>query len=565
MKYNALKNDIINILHSSDYGLQIKFYDENGNTTLDSAETVWCYIHNNNMLLEFPDDNSPELYIWKSRKNITNEFKNLIQRIRKISVINGVSVQIRMYDNLDQREIYNLIKTSLTTKQKSKSEKMNENMNYKKLQDAFNLILQTSKITNSNLDAYLSEDLKLQKKQDILNEIFSEIKSLQNIKKIYVDDIFNKLSIASTYNDIKNIIESIDDNIKNILIENSNLIYNACLFVKNSYNNVCTSNKPTTIFILENVKVYKEKEFYRNQKLAEAFNKLLSLSSDCKSGIDILRIIKANKLCETFSVSKNELLNLMLVRNNPIKDKYNFVIETTDGKKHYFEESLMFGIKTLAHHINNGGDSVDIITSNIISETKKYNEISSFIKEYKDNFRVRPFITKFENMFVETINKLSSTEFNKSLFESVEHINFIDYAVDYNRLCSEMGVEHNAIKYLAVESYKEKATKESVLLEEKINDITLLSNGLKSYSENHKDVATFIVENKINTLVEVNVDTINCKNAKSFASEIYNKICEEDTSIVLPISSSLFNIIHTKQKLNEDKISYLNTLRKYLI
>ena len=32
MKYSTLQNDIINILHSTDYNLYLKLYDKDGNT-----------------------------------------------------------------------------------------------------------------------------------------------------------------------------------------------------------------------------------------------------------------------------------------------------------------------------------------------------------------------------------------------------------------------------------------------------------------------------------------------------------------------------------------------------
>ena len=39
MKYTSLKNDIVNILHSSDYDLILKFYDEDGRNTLDTEKS----------------------------------------------------------------------------------------------------------------------------------------------------------------------------------------------------------------------------------------------------------------------------------------------------------------------------------------------------------------------------------------------------------------------------------------------------------------------------------------------------------------------------------------------
>ena len=68
MKYTSLKNDIVNILHSSDFNLSLKFYDEDGNTTLDIDDAVWGYIHNENMMIEFMTEDNPVIYLWKDKK-----------------------------------------------------------------------------------------------------------------------------------------------------------------------------------------------------------------------------------------------------------------------------------------------------------------------------------------------------------------------------------------------------------------------------------------------------------------------------------------------------------------
>ena len=72
MKYTTLKEDIINILHSSDFNLDLKFYDENGNTTINVDDASWGYIHNENMIIEFMTDENPTIVIWKDKTNINN-------------------------------------------------------------------------------------------------------------------------------------------------------------------------------------------------------------------------------------------------------------------------------------------------------------------------------------------------------------------------------------------------------------------------------------------------------------------------------------------------------------
>ena len=144
MKYTSLKQDIISILSSTDSGLQLKMYDDEGNTTLQSDNAAWVYIFNKNIMIEMMDEENPILYFWKNRDTLDDSFKNIIQRIRELSILNGISVQIRVYDNLDQRKIYNLIKSSIETKaqQKEEEEEMVESVNSNnELVEAFTKII----------------------------------------------------------------------------------------------------------------------------------------------------------------------------------------------------------------------------------------------------------------------------------------------------------------------------------------------------------------------------------------------------------------------------------------
>ena len=96
MKYTSLKQDIISILSSTDSGLQLKMYDDEGNTTLQSDNAAWVYIFNKNIIIEMMDEENPILYFWKNRDTLDDGFKNIIQRIRELSILNGISVQIRV-------------------------------------------------------------------------------------------------------------------------------------------------------------------------------------------------------------------------------------------------------------------------------------------------------------------------------------------------------------------------------------------------------------------------------------------------------------------------------------
>lgn len=567
MKYTSLKNDIVNILHSSDYDLYLKFYDEDGRNTLDTEKSEWCYISNYNIMIKFMNDENSVIQIWKDKNTLNENMKHIIQRIRELSGLNGVQVQIRIYDDLNQRKIYNLIKNDILKQRESEDMDESVNNDDKVLIETLYNIVNTAKDTKRPSDFYISEAMQLENTRKIFSEIIKEISYLNAFKNTSISETLKPLMSLKTLDEVKEFSKSIKNS--EIIKENANNIKNIASFVKKEYlnNGDFIVSKPRTLFVLENVKVYTAKEKNNRENLINAYNQLLSFTQNATKGTDIIREIRNNKICETFNVSRKELVDLWLSRTNNLKiePKKVFVVENYKGEKVIFNEAMKNGIKALAQYINNGGSRDDIICKNIMLETVKYNQISDFIKTYQDNYKVRKFLPKFKNIFSENANKLSSAylNFNKELFESVEEE--IDYTSQYQKLCKDMGVEHPAIKYLAIENAKKDAEYCSVLMEQTLSDETILTEGLKPYIQNPftlYNIVKTIMDNQI-ILNKTLVESVNDSNIKSVATNLYNKICFEDNIVLMPIASSLFNIMHTKN-LNESKITYLNTLIKYI-
>lgn len=567
MKYTSLKNDIVNILHSSDYDLYLKFYDEDGRNTLDTEKPEWCYISNYNIMIKFMNDENSVIQIWKDKNTLDENMKHIIQRIRELSGLNGVQVQIRIYDDLNQRKIYNLIKNDILKQRESEDMDESVNNDDKVLIETLYNIVNTAKDTKRPSDFYISEAMQLENTRKIFSEIIKEISYLNAFKNTSISETLKPLMSLKTLDEVKEFSKSIKNS--EIIKENANNIKNIASFVKKEYlnNGDFIVSKPRTLFVLENVKVYTAKEKNNRENLINAYNQLLSFTQNATKGTDIIREIRNNKICETFNVSRKELVDLWLSRTNNLKiePKKVFVVENYKGEKVIFNEAMKNGIKALAQYINNGGSRDDIICKNIMLETVKYNQISDFIKTYQDNYKVRKFLPKFKNIFSENANKLSSAylNFNKELFESVEEE--IDYTSQYQKLCKDMGVEHPAIKYLAIENAKKDAEYCSVLMEQTLSDETILTEGLKPYIQNPftlYNIVKTIMDNQI-ILNKTLVESVNDSNIKSVATNLYNKICFEDNIVLMPIASSLFNIMHTKN-LNESKITYLNTLIKYI-
>jgi len=569
MKYTTLKSDIVNIIHSADYNLYLKFYNQDGNTTLNPEDAKWCYINNYNIMLEFMDDDNPNLIILKDSDNATNSFKEIVQRIRELAVLNGVSVQIRAYNDLNQRKLYNFIKNNII-QTKQKEEEMNESLNNDEniLLEMFCNMINTAKHTKRKSDFYLSETMKMEITHNILNEMISEIKSLSSLKNVDLTDLFKNLLSSNSLSNINNVVSETLKNKKlsSKLIENKDNINNIVSFVKNEYLNHISfnDNKPKSLFVLENAKVYLVKEFCNKENLINAYNKLISESSNIQSGTDIIRVIRNLKLCETYNVTRKELLDMWLAEssNNPIKHKKAFIIEDAYGNKHIFNENLAYGIKAIASYINVGGSRDDEICKNIIYETIKYNEISSFLKEYQDSYRMLPYNLKLKKLIKENIRKLSSNDYK--LFEYVD--SSYDYSEEYEKLCEEMDCEHPAIKYLALENAKENALYAKILIENNMNDLNVLQKTLKPYTKSLSELET-LIESIMKGNIKVKEplkENINNKNILNQASNLYKQLCFENDSHKSIIASVLFNIIHSKYRIDESKIKFINVLNKYL-
>jgi len=559
MKYSTLQNDIVNILHSTDYNLYLKLYDKDGNTTINVDDTKWIYINNYNIIISLMDEENPNISIWKGTNSFNENMKKILQRIRELANLNGVSVDVKVYSNLNQRKIYNLIKYTIQQLNKD-DDKMNESHN---IDESLYMLINTAHNTKKVADMYLSEDLQNVKSKSILKEMIEEILSLKSCSSLE-KNCLNGLYTIKTLSETKDFIHKLNNNTIKILSENIDNINNIVKYVKNKYTNNVEINKkkPRSLFVLENAKVYITKENSTKENLINAYNNLINCGDKLSSGTDILRAIKKNHLCERYDVNKNDLLNFWLYESNGeiIPEKRIFVIEDSNGFKYFFNEKLNFGIKALAEHINRGGSKEDLIGQNIIKETIKYNDIKDFVNTYYNAYSLRKYITKFKDMLSETIEKLTA-DFSENLFENVEEN--INYSEEYNTLVKEIGFEHPAIKYLAINESKIKSEYTSMLLEQVNTDSNIIFENIKPYSKNNSDCQKIIqelIETKIDN-IDNNITNIDRKNGKEIAEKLFNQLNETMNSS--PITSALFNIIHSKRPLNSSKIEFLKTLEKY--
>ncbi len=562
MKYTNLKKDIVNILHSDEYDLYLKFYNEDGNTTLDPNEADWCYIHNYNIMIKFMDDNNPILLIMKDNSKLNDYFKNIVQRLREFCILNGVSVQLKTYDNLNQKKLYTFIKNNIIQKKQEKN--MNESYDRNILVETFYNMLNTSKNTKRKSDFYLSEDIHTSISQSLLLEMIQELNSYYNFKDLNISSLLQDILICKNLNEVKSFVNSLENNTANRLIENVDIIENIIKFVKNEYiNNISFNpNKPKSIMVLENVKVYPIKQLNKKENLINAYNELINESDNIKSDTDIIRIIRNKNICENYNVSRSDLLNMWLENNTKkIEPKRAFVFETTSGEKIVFNDIVKNALIPLSEHINNNGDKDDSISKEIINESIKYNHILSFLNEHHNSFSLKELNIRFKKMLKESSNKLKSK--NLSLFCSEN----IDYQNEFEILCETVGFFHPALKYIAIENTKQNLIYSKILFENNMNDLNLLTKELKPFTKSLSELQN-LVESIMKKEIKINGqlnESLDRKNIVNKCSEIYKELCFENDNNKSKIASALFNIIHTKYRLNENKIKFIQTLIKYML
>lgn len=569
MKYTSLENDIIDILHSSDYNLTLKFYDVDGLVTTEPEDVKWCYVKNRNIMIEMMDDDNSVITIWKENEDVDNnkdkeeieDFKKIIQRIRELAVLNGVSVQIKIYNDLDRRKIYNIVKNEIK-KQEEKEDEMVE---------SFTLLNKKCKDVRKPSEFYLSEELHLAGVRTIIENLINEFNSLDKENKKYSKYISSFLTEdASLIEEKVNSIKENNEELYNSLLNTIPVLNDVFGYVKNKYlKNTLREVKeqPKALLYKNNLKLYEVNETTTKDNLYQAYNHLISVSKDAKSGYDILRAIKNNNLCETYRVSKNDLLDLWLSKTNDIKiePKKVYVIETVDGNKMFFNTELKYGIKTIADYINNGGSNEDKGCKYLISETLKLNTLSDFIANHISDINVKDKVSTIKKLFTECFNniQLRDNYDNLILNENCD----VDYSKYEAKLEQKFGFSHPAIKYIAIEEAKnDSKNQEYQTILERRDDYTLrncllpLVSLKKAVGYSHS-----IIKNKLNVFENVEMKTETNDDWYNFARKLYENVHTVDTDTNNIVKTYLFSIINQpRENLTEEKIRFLKTIKKYI-
>ena len=556
MEYTSLSNDILSILHSSDYEFKLKMYDDEGNETLDADDIKWLYIKNKNIMIEMPTTENPVICFWKEIGTEDSEMITVIKRVREISVLNGVTVEIRTYDNLNRRKIYNIIKTSIA-KEGGMMESARRDV-AKALYELSNIVANTKRPS----DFYINESMSAQNKKSFMNDIITSITNIDSLNKKPITKLLSLTMMETSFKTINNIVkifETKQSKEYKALCENLENIRNIGNFVKQRYlKNIEVNRNPHTIKVYENVVVYPVKTKMDKENLIKAYNHLVSVCEGAKNGTDLLRVIRNNKLCETYKVSKNDLLDMWLSKeiNEKIEPKTLLVFENVDGNKITYSIDMKTSYKQLAEQFNKNGFKEDKITSNIINETLKLNGLMDLIENYSYNTSVKKYISIIKEMFTKCVESIKSGKSSE--------IKTLDYSKELALLEGKVGFKHPALKYIAM--YEAKMNDENTMFQtiEKIRDEKILREGLSMvmpYGKT-KDIARSIIKSnlcKVKPLKENKEDKLSA--VKCLFDNIYSTNVEAKNAV----DDCLFLIGASPKKYNKTRQQFVETLKKYVI
>lgn len=562
MEYSSLKSDILSILHSSDYDFTLKLYDDEGNSTLESEDISWIYIEDENIMIEMPTVEEPTLYIWKETGSEDENIINLIKRIRELSILNGVDVDVKTYDNLDRRKIYNMIKTSI-----SKGNEMKESVNKvsKVLYELSSMINTTKKPS----DYYIDESLYSKNKKSLMEMVINKVNDIDSLNDKSINKLLKTIVVENSFNRINKIVKIFKEKLPskfNTLCEKSEELKNLTTFIKQRYlNNIISEKTPHIIKVLENVIVYPTKQKLDKENLIKAYNHLLTVSEGAKTGIDMLRVIKNNKLCETYNVSKDELLDMWLSKsiNEKIEPKKLIVFEFVNGDKATFDLEIAPSIDLLAEHFNNFGKSSDKISQEIINETIKLNNLTNLIENYSYNTGIKKYVPLIKKLYTECVDSLKSLESINNKVINGEKKPY-DYSRELTLLEGKVGFKHPGLKYIAMYEAIENDEKSIASTIEKIKDEKILREGLSlvlPYNKT-KDIAYSILKSK---LCKVKPIKENKEDKLGLAKTLFDNIYSTNVEVKNIVNECLFLIGTNPKTYNKQKQKFVETLNKYII
>ena len=548
MKYDTLVDYIQTLLQTPDYGLKLKFYDNKGNITLDSNELKWIYLVNNNILIELMDDDVEVINIWKDINNSHHDINEIIARIRKQAILNGVDVKLNNYNEKDRNQIFSLIKDAISKSENKGKEEENTPMN-ETLVKTYYQILNNVKNARKPSDALITEGLRTSRLIKLLNEANQEICSLNCFKDTDIKAFNTGMFLCKNKTEMTDYVNKADKELLNKIYENVSLFKNVGKFVKARYENceIVPTITEGALKFYKNFKLFK-KELIESDKMAIAYNELKPLLSECTCATDVIRVLKNNKVCENHNITKKDFIDYWLnVSASKLQEENKiteFMIESFDG--HYVKLPHIdnLGIRLFLEGYDKYGKLDKEQEAKILKECEIYNNLTDFTAKYPS--------TEYSKIAAKLLLE-SSYLLHESFDNFMKHYREIKPSEKYTKLLeAKLRTNHPTLMYISEE-----------LAEHENQDIVILSEGLKPYvSSKYLDkVVMNIIDNKLNLGNQLNESRLSFRNK---LENMYTALCENlNSKTNLAVSSSIFNILHSPVKVSEKNLEYIKTLIKY--
>lgn len=566
MKYGELKSNILSILHSDDYDFILKLYDDEGNVTLDPEESNWIYITNKNIMFELPTDDEAVMCIWKE-KDVEDDdlLSKIIKRTRELCILNGVSLQVRLFDDLNRRKIYNLIQNAINTK-KEKNE-MSEAVETSLAKCLFEASTKIKRIKKSS-DNFISEALMSKNTKDIMENYIKLTSSVKEIGTKHFPSLMKKLFLENSYNDCLKIVKSFNKQFPsefNSINSRQSDLRNAVSFVKECYlNNRTLKDYKNVAKIMEHCVAYPMESKNDNDNMRKAYNHLISVCEGVTRGIDVLRMIKKHNICETYKVTKDDLLEMWLSKSfdKPIENKKFLMFESPLNKAVALPIEMKTSLSTLAEHFSENNVIMDKQAQKIIDETVKYNDIKDLMENYFYNPSLKKYASTLNTILKECLNKLNGGYKEEDIFEGYNE-GKVDYSKELTKLQEKTGIKHNGLKYIAIKEAMENQIKEHHLVLDRMNDENILKEGFASIMplKKAKEVASSIVKTKLTHVKPLVESSDKLDLPKSMIDNVFSTNEEVKTSL----NECLFYIVSNPARYTDSKETFVNTIKKYII
>lgn len=551
MQYDNLLSYIQDLITSPKYNFKLKFFDDKGNLSITMNDIRWISLINENVMIELMHDNNKVISIWKDTTNENPYIIEIIQKIRKQAILNGVEVKVVNYNELSRGKIRNIIKQQIAASKMTKKDDNMEQVKESALTNSLWNIYTTVKSARRASDMVVTEGLRISRTIQLLNEIGEEIGSLKCFEGLDIKAFCNGLSVCKSLNEMNEYINNYEDKalIKK-LNENISKFKNVGKFIKNRY----SSGIVESIVNDGALKFYPNIKLYRNiivetDNLASAYNELKPLIKEAKCRTDIIRVLKQNPICENHNVKQHDLINYWLnqdlgAKPTAVSTTIQYVSENTDGRLTTIPCSNVLGIRLIAEHLNNGGSINDKVVSQIIDECKVNDELVSFCDSYKNR-----------DLYKNIANKMcleSSYLLHNTLNYFRDNYRKRNYSEKYVKIMeAKLRTNDPALYYISEE-----------LQEYENQDVKILSEGLKMFAKSSilNNIVMDIIDNGLKIGRQVNES----KGARSKLEKIYIKLNENlKNPTNLAVSSSIFYLINKPIALDENNKEYIKCLLRH--